>query len=51
VWCVLEESQSQLLYYRAEEDVRTGKAPLGNLSLIGAAISLDLDNNNQFIIL
>ncbi|XP_019929607.3 uncharacterized protein [Magallana gigas] len=51
VWCVLEESKSQLVYYRNEEDVHTGKSPLGSLSLIGAAISLDLDNNNQFIIL
>ncbi|XP_062582307.1 uncharacterized protein LOC134244056 isoform X1 [Saccostrea cucullata] len=51
MWCVLEERQSQLVYYKNEEDVRTGKSPQGSLSLIGAAISLDLDNNNQFIIL
>ncbi|XP_033761397.1 uncharacterized protein LOC117343169 [Pecten maximus] len=50
LWCVLEESQCQLLYFKTEEDVHN-KSPLGSLNIQGAAISLDLDNHNQFIII
>ncbi|XP_021357404.1 uncharacterized protein LOC110452957 isoform X2 [Mizuhopecten yessoensis] len=51
LWCVLEESQCQLLYFKTEDDVRNNKTPVGSLDIQGAAISLDLDNHNQFNIL
>ncbi|RUS86892.1 hypothetical protein EGW08_005371, partial [Elysia chlorotica] len=50
MWCVLEESQGRLLYFKSEEDARS-KAPLGYVELRGAAITLDMDNHNQFVII
>ncbi|XP_067661994.1 uncharacterized protein [Haliotis asinina] len=50
MWCALEESKCQLLYYKSEEDARS-KPPAGEVNLKGAAITLDLDNQNQFIII
>ncbi|XP_041370358.1 uncharacterized protein LOC121384163 isoform X2 [Gigantopelta aegis] len=50
MWCVLEESQHQLLYYKDESRTRR-KEPEGSINLKGAAITLDLDNENQFIII
>ena len=51
VWCVLEESQCQLMYYKSEEEFQHNKAPQGTITLRGAAITLDLENSNQFIIM
>ncbi|XP_048244979.1 uncharacterized protein LOC124141828 isoform X3 [Haliotis rufescens] len=50
MWCALEESKCQLLYYKSEADARS-KPPAGEVNLKGAAITLDLDNQNQFIIM
>ncbi|XP_035828046.1 uncharacterized protein LOC101856290 [Aplysia californica] len=50
LWCILEESQGKLLYYKSEEDARS-KPPLGYVELRGAAITLDMDNHNQFVII
>ena len=50
MWCVLEESQHQLLYYKDESRARH-KEPDGSIDLKGAAITLDLDNENQFVIM
>ncbi|KAK3795861.1 hypothetical protein RRG08_011411 [Elysia crispata] len=50
MWCVLEESQGRLLYFKSEDDARS-KPPLGYVELRGAAITLDMDNHNQFVIL
>ena len=51
VWCVLEESQCKLQYYKNEEELHQNKTPLGNINIKGAGISLDLDTPNQFIIM
>ncbi len=50
MWCALEESKCQLLYYKSEVDARS-KPPAGEINLKGSAITLDLDNQNQFIIM
>ncbi|GFR67752.1 TBC1 domain family member 2B [Elysia marginata] len=50
MWCVLEESQGRLLYFKSEDDARS-KPPLGYVELRGAAITLDMDNHNQFVII
>ncbi|XP_076454498.1 uncharacterized protein LOC143289420 [Babylonia areolata] len=49
-WCVLDESRGQLLYHKCEEDARC-KPPVGSIELRGAAITLDLDNQNQFVVI
>ena len=51
VWCVLDEGQCKLLYYKNEEELHQNKSPQGNINIKGAGISLDLDTHNQFIIL
>ncbi|KAK3601021.1 hypothetical protein CHS0354_008131 [Potamilus streckersoni] len=50
VWCVLEDSQCQLLYFKSEEEKCSGKAAYGHLDIKGAAIYLDNENPNQFVI-
>ncbi|BFZ20648.1 hypothetical protein BsWGS_23687 [Bradybaena similaris] len=50
LWCVLEESQGRLLYFKSEDDSRS-KTPLGYVELRGAAITLDMDSHNQFVIM
>nr|KAG5699831.1 hypothetical protein BaRGS_034605 [Batillaria attramentaria] len=50
LWCVLDESKGQLVYHKSEEDARC-KPPLGHIELRAAAITLDLDNQNQFVIM
>ncbi|GFN92905.1 TBC1 domain family member 2b-like [Plakobranchus ocellatus] len=50
MWCILEESQGRLLYFKNEEE-SINKPPLGYVELRGAAITLDMDNHNQFVIL
>ncbi|KAK6979360.1 TBC1 domain family member 2B, partial [Biomphalaria glabrata] len=49
LWCVLEESQGRLLYFKNEDDARS-KVPIGYIEIRGAAITLDMDSHNQFII-
>ncbi|KAL8575681.1 hypothetical protein ACOMHN_055870 [Nucella lapillus] len=49
-WCLLDESRGQLLYHKCEEDARC-KPPVGSIELRGAAITLDLDNQNQFVVI
>ncbi|KAK3088782.1 hypothetical protein FSP39_023684 [Pinctada imbricata] len=51
VWCILEESQCQLVYFKNEEDFQGNRCPLGAITLKGAAITLDLESHNQFIII
>ncbi|XP_052092597.1 uncharacterized protein LOC127729029 isoform X4 [Mytilus californianus] len=51
VWCVLDEGQCKLVYYKNEEELRHNKTPIGSINIKGAGISLDLDTHNQFIIL
>ncbi|XP_055896131.1 uncharacterized protein LOC106079591 isoform X5 [Biomphalaria glabrata] len=50
LWCVLEESQGRLLYFKNEDDARS-KVPIGYIEIRGAAITLDMDSHNQFIII
>ncbi|CAL1542728.1 unnamed protein product, partial [Lymnaea stagnalis] len=50
LWCVLEESQGRLLYFKSEDDARN-KPPIGYIEIRGAAITLDMDSHNQFIII
>ncbi|KAK6194819.1 hypothetical protein SNE40_000366 [Patella caerulea] len=50
MWFTLEESQCQLLYFKTEDEAGR-KQPQGLINLKGAAITLDLDNQNQFIII
>jgi len=51
VWCILEESECLLLLYKSPKDVHKHCQPHGHIDLLGAAISLDLEHHNQFIIL
>ncbi|CAH1785700.1 unnamed protein product [Owenia fusiformis] len=48
-WYLFEESKCQLLYYKSKEDAKL-KTPEGFINIKGSAISLDLDQNNQFVI-
>ncbi|XP_025114538.1 uncharacterized protein LOC112576362 isoform X3 [Pomacea canaliculata] len=50
LWCVLDENKCQVVYHKSEDDARC-KPPLGSIELRGAAITLDLDNQNQFVII
>lgn len=50
LWFVLEESQCQLKFYNSEAEARK-KPPIDQIELKGAAISLDLEQQNQFIIM
>ncbi|XP_064616291.1 uncharacterized protein LOC135480392 [Liolophura sinensis] len=50
LWFVLEESKCQLKFYNSEAEARK-KPPIGQIDLKGAAISLDLEQQNQFIII
>lgn len=50
LWCVLDENKCQVVYHKSEDDARC-KPPLGSIELRGAAITLDLDNQNQFVIM
>lgn len=47
---MLEESQCQLKFYNSEAEARK-KPPIDQIELKGAAISLDLEQQNQFIIM
>ena len=51
VWCVMEESKCQLHYYKSEEDMHKQRVSQGHIDINGAAISLDLENQNQFVVL
>ncbi|KAL5012665.1 hypothetical protein ScPMuIL_011216 [Solemya velum] len=50
LWHVLEDSGCQILQY-SSEDIRVHKTPLAHVDIKAAAITLDLDHQNQFIIL
>ncbi|KAL4219569.1 hypothetical protein ACF0H5_022143 [Mactra antiquata] len=50
-WCVLEESQCKLLLYKTEDEVHKQRHPQGYINLTDAAISLDLEHQNQFVII
>lgn len=50
VWCILEESKCQLLMYKSEDDAHKHCEPYGHIDIHGAAISLDLEHSNQFVI-
>ncbi|XP_060562937.1 uncharacterized protein LOC132722444 [Ruditapes philippinarum] len=50
-WCILEESKCQLLLYRSEDDVHKQHGPSDQIGMEGAAISLDLEHQNQFVII
>ncbi|GFT80218.1 PH domain-containing protein, partial [Nephila pilipes] len=49
LWFVLDESKCRLLYYKSEVDARS-KDPLGAIEIRGAAISLALEEDNQFVV-
>ncbi|XP_053380466.1 uncharacterized protein LOC123534907 isoform X2 [Mercenaria mercenaria] len=51
VWCILEESKCQLLLYKSEQDVHKQRQSSGHIDVQGAAISLDLEHQNQFVII
>ncbi|XP_054721272.1 TBC1 domain family member 2A-like [Uloborus diversus] len=49
MWFVLDEGKCRLLYYKSECDARS-KDPLGSIDIKGSAISLALDEDNQFVL-
>ncbi|GFY79752.1 TBC1 domain family member 2B [Trichonephila inaurata madagascariensis] len=49
LWFVLDESKCRLLYYKSEIEARS-KDPLGAIEIRGAAISLALEEDNQFVV-
>ncbi|XP_055929090.1 uncharacterized protein LOC129960059 isoform X3 [Argiope bruennichi] len=49
LWFVLDESKCRLLYYKSEVEARS-KDPLGAIEIRGSAISLALEEDNQFVV-
>ncbi|XP_015922464.2 uncharacterized protein [Parasteatoda tepidariorum] len=49
LWFVLDEGRCRLLYYKSEIDARS-KDPLGAIEIRGSAISLALEEDNQFVV-
>ncbi|GIY94641.1 PH domain-containing protein [Caerostris extrusa] len=49
LWFVLDESKCRLLYYKSEIEARS-KDPLGAIEIRGSAISLALEEDNQFVV-
>ncbi len=50
-WYTFDEDDCVLLYYKSQEDVTRHKEPLGALDIRDAAITLSLNETNQFIIM
>ena len=51
LWYEFEDDKQQLVYYKNQDDATNRRDPLGNIDINSAAITLSLNDNNQFIIM